>query len=81
MLTYTSKILKNTFAYIFKGYSKEYPATLKLNKLPKNIFTKNRNRKINIQTIIVEHGKIKSNCFVIDKKLAYIRDVSKIFEK
>ena len=79
--TYTSKILKNTFAYIFKGHSKEYPATLKLNKLPKNIFTKNRNRKINIQTIIVEHGKIKSNCFVIDKKLAYISDVSKIYEK
>ena len=27
---YTSKYLKSTFSYIFKSYSKEYPATLKL---------------------------------------------------
>ena len=37
---YTSKYLINTFSYIFKSYSKEYPATLKINKLPKNFFTK-----------------------------------------
>ena len=30
---------------------------------------------------MVEHGKVKSNCFIIDKKLAYISDVSKIHEK
>ena len=36
---HTSKYLKSTFSYIFKSYSKEYPATLKLNKLLKNIFT------------------------------------------
>ena len=77
---HTSKYLKNSFSYIFKSYSKEYPATLKLNKLTKNIKAKNRNKKINIQSVIVEHGKIKSNCFIIDKKLAYISDVSKIFE-
>ena len=29
----------------------------------------------------VEHGRVKSNCFVIDKKLAYISDVSKIYNK
>ena len=33
---HTSKLLKNSFSYIFTTYSKEYPATLKLNKLPKN---------------------------------------------
>ena len=77
----TSKYLKNSFSYIFKSYSKEYPATLNLNKLQKNIYTKNKNKKINIQSITVEHGKVNSNCFIIDKKLAYISDVSKIFEK
>ena len=34
---YTSKYLNSSFSYIFKSYSKEYPATLKLNKLPKKI--------------------------------------------
>ncbi len=77
----TSKYLKNSFSYIFKSNSKEYPATLKLNKLSKNINTKNKNKKINIQSVIVEHGMVKSNCFIVDKKLAYISDVSKIFEK
>ena len=37
---HTSKYLKKTFSYIFKSYSKEYPATLKLNKLPKYILQK-----------------------------------------
>ena len=78
---YTSKYLKNTFSYIFKSFSKEYPATLILNKLPKKIFTKNDKKKITIRSIPVEHGKVKSNCFIIDKKLAYISDVSKIYTK
>jgi Metal-dependent hydrolases of the beta-lactamase superfamily I len=43
---YTSKYLKNSFSYIFKSYSKEYPATLNLNKLQKNIYTKNNNKKL-----------------------------------
>ena len=79
--TQTSRYLKSTFAYIFNNYSKEYPATLKLNKLQKNIITRNNNKKINIKSLIVEHGKVKSNCFIIDKKLAYISDVSKIYNK
>ena len=32
---HTSKYLKETFSYIFKSYSKEYPATLKLNNYQK----------------------------------------------
>ena len=77
----TSKYLKNSFSYIFKSFSKEYPATLNLNKLPKSISTINNNKKIQIKSIEVEHGKVKSNCFIIDKKLAYISDVSKIYKK
>ena len=75
---FTSKYLKRSFSYIFNSYSKEYPATLRLNKLKKNIFSKNKGKKVNIKTIEVEHGKVKSNCFIISKKLAYISDVSKI---
>ena len=41
----------------------------------------NNNKKIKIKSIMVKHGKVKSNCFIIDKKLAYISDVSKIYEK
>ncbi len=77
----TSKYLRNTFSYIFKSYSKEYPATLKLNKLSKNIFTKSNNKNVRIESITVKHGQVKSNCFVINKKLAYISDVSKIYDK
>ena len=77
----TKRSLKNTFSYIFNSYSKEYPATLKINKLKKNFFIKHKNKKVKIKSIEVEHGKVKSNCFIIDKKLAYISDVSKIHNK
>ena len=30
---------------------------------------------------MVDHGNVKSNCFIINKKLAYISDVSKIYTK
>jgi phosphoribosyl 1,2-cyclic phosphate phosphodiesterase len=77
----TSKYLNKSFSYVFRSFSKEYPATLKLNRLQKNFFLKNGKKKINIDSIVVNHGKVKSNCFIIDKKLAYISDVNKIFEK
>ena len=77
----TSKYLKDSFSYIFKSYSKEYPATLRLNKLPKNIFATYKNKRIKIKSVQVEHGNVKSNCFIIDQKLAYISDVSKIYTK
>ena len=78
---FTSKYLKNSFSYIFKSYSREYPATLKLHNLPKNFSVFNSEKRISIRSIKVEHGKVKSNCFIIDKKLAYISDVSKIYTK
>ena len=77
----TSKYLKNSFSYCFKSYSREYPATLRLNKLNKTSIINNGNKKIKVRTIEVEHGNVKSNCFIIDKKLAYISDVSKIYLK
>jgi len=78
---FTSSYLLKSFSYIFKSYSKEYPATLKLNRLKDNFFTLNNNRKIKIKSVEVEHGKVKSNCFIINQKLAYISDVSKIYNK
>tara|TARA_B100001057_G_scaffold293838_1_gene293937 strand:+ start:315 stop:1085 length:771 start_codon:yes stop_codon:yes gene_type:complete len=78
---FTSDYLKTSFSYIFKSFTKEYPATLKLHKLPKTFFTYNKNKKFLFRSIQVEHGKVKSNCFIIDKKLAYISDVSKIYSK
>ena len=77
----TSKYLKNSFSYCFDKFSKEYPATLKLNKLRNNLIVMDKNKKINIKSIIVEHGMVKSNCFIIDNKVAYISDVSKIYNK
>ena len=78
---FTAKYLKQTFSYIFKSYSKEYPATLKINKL-KNYFSLiNERKKVKIRSIEVDHGKVKSNCFIIDQKLAYISDVSRIYNK
>jgi phosphoribosyl 1,2-cyclic phosphate phosphodiesterase len=77
----TSKVLKKSFSYCFESFSQEYPAILKLNELKRNLFTKHRNKKIRIKSIEVQHGKVKSNCFILDKKLAYISDVSKIYKK
>ena len=77
----TSKYLKNSFSYCFDRSSQEYPATLKLNQLRKNLIVIDQNKKINIKSVIVEHGMVKSNCFIIDNKVAYISDVSKIYNK
>ena len=77
----TSDYLKKTFSYIFKSYSREYPATLKLHKLKNNLSVRNNDKIMKIRSIKVDHGKVKSNCFIIDKKLAYISDVSKIYKK
>ena len=77
----TAKYLKQTFSYCFNNYSKEYPASLKLNSINKKLFINDNNKKINIKSIKVQHGKVSSICYIIDKKLAYISDVSEIFKK
>ena len=77
----TSKYLKKTFSYCFDTYNKEYPAILKLNDISKKLFIKNKKKNILIKPIKVQHGNVVSICYIIDKKLAYISDVSKIYTK
>jgi phosphoribosyl 1,2-cyclic phosphate phosphodiesterase len=77
----TSKYLRKTFSYCFDTYSREYPATLKLNNFNKKIFIKNKKKNILIKPIKVKHGNVYSICYIIDKKLAYISDVSEIYKK
>ena len=76
----TSKYLKYTFNYCFKS-SQDYPSTLKLNKLEKKYLFKNKNYKIVIEPIPIEHGKIQSLCYLINKKLAYASDISLFYKK
>ena len=78
---HTLNYLKKSFSYCFESFSKEYPATLKLNKLKNEFLCFDQKKKTKIKSIEVKHGKVKSNCFIIDKKLAYISDVSEIYKK
>tara|TARA_Y100000389_G_scaffold199064_1_gene236740 strand:- start:2247 stop:3017 length:771 start_codon:yes stop_codon:yes gene_type:complete len=77
----TKNYLNKTFGYCFKSNDKEYPATLKLNSIKKKLFIKNKKNKTFIRSIKVKHGKVDSICYIIDKKLAYISDVSEIYKK
>ena len=77
----TARYLKMAFSYCFDTYNKEYPATLKLNRISKKLFIKNKNKNIFIKPIKVQHGNVNSICYILDKKLAYISDVSKIHKK
>ncbi len=77
----TSKYLTKNFSYCFKSFSKEYPATLKLNKIKKELISFDNTKKVRIKTVSVEHGNVKSICFIINKKIAYITDVSEIYKK
>ena len=79
--TTTSKYLKKNFSYCFDTYSREYPAILKLNKISKRLFIKDKKKSVLIKPITVQHGNVNSICYIINKKLAYISDVSKIFNK
>ena len=77
----TKKYLLNTFRYCFVNNSKEYPATLKLNSISKRLSIKDNKKKINIKTVVVKHGNVNSICYIFDKKIAYISDISDIAEK
>jgi len=76
----TAKYLKKTFRYCFHS-SHGYPSTLNLNNLNKKHIFKNKNQKILIESIFVQHGKIDSLCYVINKKLAYASDISLFYKK
>tara|TARA_B100001059_G_C17538821_1_gene429316 strand:- start:153 stop:701 length:549 start_codon:yes stop_codon:yes gene_type:complete len=74
----TKKYLLNTFKYCFANNDKEYPATLELNSINDKLSIKDGKKKLNVKSIKVQHGKVKSICYIIDKKLAYISDISDI---
>ena len=79
--TATSKYLKKAFNYCFKSFSKEYPAIIQLNKTKNIMRIKDNQKTIKINSFPVSHGKVKSICYIFDKKLAYISDVSNIEKK
>ena len=77
----TSNYLMNSFSYCFSTYNNEYPAILKLNKIKKALFIKDKNKNISITPLKVKHGKVDSICYFIGKDLAYISDISEISKK
>ena len=77
----TSTYLKNTFSYCFNNNNTEYPATLKLNVIKGDLSIKHLKKNIKVKSVIVKHGNVKSICYIIDKSLAYISDVSEIYKK
>ncbi len=77
----TKKYLFKTFKYCFVSNSNEYPATLKLKSINKNLKILDGKKKLKIKSIKVKHGNVDSICFIIDKKIAYISDVSDIYKK
>ena len=77
----TKKYLYNTFKYCFVNNSKEYPATLKLNSINKIFEISDGKKKLSIRSVTVKHGNVKSICYIIDNKIAYISDISDISKK
>ena len=77
----TRNHLIKAFSYCFTNLNNEYPAILKMNLVKDKILINDGSKKIAIKSIKVEHGKVNSICYIFDKKLAYISDVSKIYKK
>jgi len=77
----TTKYLMKTFTYCFKKTFNGYPPILNLNKIKKKLYFTEGKKEILIETINVNHGKVNSICYKIDKKLAYISDVNEIKKK
>ena len=76
----TKKYLLSTFKYCFKS-SNGYPSTLTINSLKKKHQIISGGKKIIIESIFVQHGKIKSICYLINKRLAYASDISLFFKR
>ena len=77
----TSKYLLKNFSYCFNKTYNEYPPILNLINVKKKFYIYDDKRKILINSVKVKHGKVNSICYIIDRKLAYISDVSKIKKK
>jgi len=76
----TKKYLLNNFSYCFKKQD-NYPPTLKLNLINKNLTFVDKNKKIHIKCVSVKHGSIKCLSFIINGNCAYAPDVNKIHNK
>ena len=77
----TKNYLLNTFRYCFVNNNREYPAILKLNPIKKILSISDGSKRLPVKSIKVKHGLIDSICYIIDKKLAYISDISDIAKK
>jgi phosphoribosyl 1,2-cyclic phosphate phosphodiesterase len=76
----TGNYLKNNFSYCFNN-SPGYNAILELKLLKKNFSFKKKGESISIRSVPVQHGKILSQSFIINKSCGYVSDVSEIFSK
>ena len=76
----TKKHLISSFGYCFND-KPGYPSILKMNILKKKYVFKAKKNKLIIESIMTQHGYIKSASYIINKKIFYGSDVSKIFNK
>ena len=76
----TRKYLNGNFSYCFND-APGYKAILKLNKIKKNFSFFDKKNIISIKSIPVQHGRIKSQSFIINNKCAYVSDANKIYDK
>ena len=76
----TKEHLISSFGYCFKNRP-GYPAILKMNNLKKKYIFKNKKANLIIEPIMTQHGYIKSASYIINKKIFYGSDVSKIYNK
>jgi phosphoribosyl 1,2-cyclic phosphate phosphodiesterase len=81
--TFTKKYLASTFNYCFKQENfkerKGYPPIMILKQLKKINYFYGDMSNIKIRSISVKHGNINCMSFIINDKLAYASDVSKIY--
>ena len=76
----TRNYLIKNFKYCFIKNS-EYPPTLKMNNLKKVNKIKGNKNIISLESVKVEHGKIDCIAYIINKKIGYASDISKIYKK
>ena len=76
----TKKHLMSSFGYCFQN-KPGYPAILKMNILKKKIIFNTKKDKLLIEPIMIQHGNIKAASYLINKKIFYASDVSKIYKK
>ena len=72
-------IISNNDDFLKMGQNKI--ENLKLNSIKDNLIISDGKRKLKVKTIKVKHGKVDSTCYIIDKKIAYISDISDISKK